>query len=469
MAAAGGHVRVLQWLFEKGYAKNEDLIAKAAASKAQVPVLVWLYRQSYGVTQWGTTALVAAAERGHQDTLQWLHAHGVPWSAAACSAAAQRGQLETLKWLREQGCPWDSVTCRAAAAHLETLTWAVENGAEFDHVACATAAAADTHLQTLQYVMSAANSWTEEDLLQVSIEAANNGNLEVLQWLHAEQWLDVRCLASCAVVEGNIALLEWAHKIGAPPCDALEDAADCERLDILKWLHAHDCPPDEDIFALAVARNNLELLNWLLECGCPRGGKILSTVASHANLNTLKWLREKGIVQGCLLCQPELPQFIRIDKELSLEFICAEHHEMARWLHKTWNTFTFTSWRPRAIDEGNLYALRYVFKKDDRLLLRAIYGGHLHILQWLYEQKMSLESPLYCEIAAATGQLALLKWLREHGAPWDERTCYEAVSEGHLDVLVWAVANKAPFKWNEYHDRAVDLEVRDWLESLRRE
>jgi hypothetical protein len=41
----------------------------------------------------------------------------------------------------------------------------------------------------------------------------------------------------------------------------------------------------------------------------------------------------------------------------------------------------------------------------------------------------------------------VLKWARENGCPWDERTCANAAEGGHLEVLKWARANGCP--WDE--------------------
>ena len=181
--------------------------------------------------------------------------------------------------------------------------------------------------------------------------------------------------------------------------------------------------------------NSLEILEWLLECGCPLSDDIERTVASFANLKTLRCLWEKGVVQRCLLCQPKLPSYIRANEELSLEFICVEHCELTRWLHK-YRSLHQSELCVKAVEEGNLPALRYTFNSDaqrnERLYLVAISHAHLHILQWLYEQKVPLQSTLFCQVAATSGQLKVLQWLREHGAPWDERTFNEPASEGHL-------------------------------------
>ena len=40
-----------------------------------------------------------------------------------------------------------------------------------------------------------------------------------------------------------------------------------------------------------------------------------------------------------------------------------------------------------------------------------------------------------CPFSARGGHLAVLKWARAHGYPWDEMTCARAAENGHLEVL----------------------------------
>jgi len=46
--------------------------------------------------------------------------------------------------------------------------------------------------------------------------------------------------------------------------------------------------------------------------------------------------------------------------------------------------------------------------------------------------------------AAKTGQLEVLKWAREHGCPWDARTCEAAAESGHTELLQWAREHGCP-------------------------
>ena len=49
-----------------------------------------------------------------------------------------------------------------------------------------------------------------------------------------------------------------------------------------------------------------------------------------------------------------------------------------------------------------------------------------------------------CAAVAAGGNLEVLKWARENGCPWDEETCASAARGGHLDILKWARENGCP-------------------------
>ena len=99
LAAAGGHLEVLQW------AREHDC--------------PWDFRTCY-----------SAAEGGHLEVLKWALEHHCPWGAATCAAAAQSGHLEVFKWAREQHCPWDHRTrhCAAEGGHLKVLLWLDEQG-----------------------------------------------------------------------------------------------------------------------------------------------------------------------------------------------------------------------------------------------------------------------------------------------------------------------------------------------------
>ena len=99
---------------------------------------------------------------------------------------------------------------------------------------------------------------------------------------------------------------------------------------------------------------------------------------------------------------------------------------------------------------------------------KAIELGDLSGMQLLHQRgDLDDESDSLCALAAALGQLEILKWLRENNFPWDEETCRRAASGGHLEVLQWACANGCP--WNEdtckYAANGGHLEVLQWARA----
>jgi len=72
-------------------------------------------------------------------------------------------------------------------------------------------------------------------------------------------------------------------------------------------------------------------------------------------------------------------------------------------------------------------------------------GGHLKVLQWLWEHGCPCWGETMCEEAAFGGHLEVLKWLRAHGCTWGEATCHNAVCGGHVQVLKWAREHHCPW------------------------
>ena len=94
---------------------------------------------------------------------------------------------------------------------------------------------------------------------------------------------------------------------------------------------------------------------------------------------------------------------------------------------------------------GNLALVRWLrdVKKFDWnvwTINRAAQYGHLHIVTYCTEQKCP-RNELACAYAAQSGHLDTLKYLHENGAPWNSWTCYYARENNHLECLNYAKEN----------------------------
>ena len=93
---------------------------------------------------------------------------------------------------------------------------------------------------------------------------------------------------------------------------------------------------------------------------------------------------------------------------------------------------------------GNLALVRWLreVKKFDWnawTINAAARFGHLHIVKYCMKHKCPCM--LACALAAASGHLDTLKYLHENGVPWDYKTCYYARENNHLECLVHALDN----------------------------
>ena len=61
--------------------------------------------------------------------------------------------------------------------------------------------------------------------------------------------------------------------------------------------------------------------------------------------------------------------------------------------------------------------------------------GHLSTLKHLHRQGLMRFTAEVCAKGAGSGNLELLKWMRENGCPWNAGTCTNAALGGHLEVL----------------------------------
>jgi len=128
-AAAGGQLRVLQWLRGRGCPWNSETCS-AAARNGHLKVLQWAREEG---CEWDRDTCHGAALGGHLEVLQWARGEGCEWNSSTCAGAAGNGHLEVLKWAWVNGCKWDSSTCFNAAygGHLRVLKAAIRNGCPY--------------------------------------------------------------------------------------------------------------------------------------------------------------------------------------------------------------------------------------------------------------------------------------------------------------------------------------------------
>ena len=75
-----------------------------------------------------------------------------------------------------------------------------------------------------------------------------------------------------------------------------------------------------------------------------------------------------------------------------------------------------------------------------RLCALAAYTGNLEMLKWLRDNECPWSAST-CTFAAQNGNLEVLQWARGQNCPWDEHTYKSAIKNGHTNVAEWAHVN----------------------------
>ena len=93
----------------------------------------------------------------------------------------------------------------------------------------------------------------------------------------------------------------------------------------------------------------------------------------------------------------------------------------------------------------------------------AAHEGHIDVLMWLMAQNCPGPDASTCAFAAIGGQLAVLQWLRDQSppCPWDEQTSRSAYQYHRYDVLLWLITQNPPCPCDE--QMLEDPEYFEWL------
>lgn len=129
-AAEGGHLDILEWMHAGGLTFNA-WTRNTMATSSHLSVLQWLHSKGY---PFHASAYHSAAKKGLWEVLKWLQSIKCPWNEWTCAEAAKAGHLDVLQWLRANGCPWDSRTPFWARKEqrTEVLQWLRDNHPEWD-------------------------------------------------------------------------------------------------------------------------------------------------------------------------------------------------------------------------------------------------------------------------------------------------------------------------------------------------
>jgi hypothetical protein len=137
------------------------------------------------------------------------------------------------------------------------------------------------HLEVVKYLRQIGISWDEE----TCANAAAHGHLELLKWARTNQcpWNVKTCAEAAA--GGHLELLKWARTNQCPwNVKTCTYAAMNGHLKLLKWARANQCPRDVKTCTYAASNGHLELLKWARTNQCPWNEETCTQVAVNGHL-----------------------------------------------------------------------------------------------------------------------------------------------------------------------------------------
>lgn len=354
-----------------------------------------------------------AGAKGYLRLLKWVRTMKVPWNNTfTCAVDKDSVDMKMIRWLRSQNAPGKFNACNRAAlrGHIVVLKFLLPVYTTQISTICSQAAAGG-HVNILRWARGRTRKYHWN--VETSLNAALNGHLDALQFLHENRCPININLANFAARNGHIPILMYARTIGLQfDSTTMNDAAAREQIDTVKWLHAIGCPWTAQTATNAARTGNLKLLQYILQNGCEWHDSIFNEAALHG------------------------------------------HFEMVKWIYQRHPMNLFTS--KFIAQSGNLAMLDWAFQhgcpwsKND-ILPNAAGSGNIDMMIFLVDKGATL-SKVACNEAASKGHHEALKWLRSQGCPWDEQTTSEAAQNGKLETLEFALENGCPFfpsLWNQ--------------------
>ncbi|KAE9106096.1 hypothetical protein PF006_g21449 [Phytophthora fragariae] len=101
-AAAGGHMEILQWIFEHNFGGDCSYALEGAAKNGRADMVTWLVEN--GITKGAREAVQVACGEGHLSVVRWLLGRKlVQYPHFAMGCAIREGHLDVVKYLCEVG------------------------------------------------------------------------------------------------------------------------------------------------------------------------------------------------------------------------------------------------------------------------------------------------------------------------------------------------------------------------------
>jgi hypothetical protein len=309
----------------------------------------------------------------------------------------------------------------------------------------------------------------------VSLAAAYMGDLGLLRSVLADGWMLCPLAVWAAAAHCDLPMLRFVRQT-APDMPwsylALSALVAGGSVDLLSWalMNGLEWVPSTWLCEAASRGGHLDMLRYLVHVrGVPFPSSeynvdvnsVLAAVAG-GHTETVAWLRARGARWDASLCNVaaytgdiaalegilSLPDPPPRDADATYQAACTGHGNALRWLveHR---------WPVRVdvpgllAERGDLELLQYVREKGApftaHTLASAAGRGQLAVMRWLRDVGCPWDATACRQAALVMASIPMLELLLDGGCPIDESACEAAASRGSLDLLQFLRARGAPW------------------------
>ncbi|KAK3234568.1 hypothetical protein CYMTET_55119 [Cymbomonas tetramitiformis] len=359
------------------------------------------------------------------------------------------------------------------------LKFGLANDLEFDFGVLSSAVVSGS-MEIVSWLQTSHYQWSNHDACVVAIRC---GNLEALAYLHSTRGLpillkDKHEVFDVAAEVGNLHIMKYLHCLR---CDdensrdipefaetswvlrgAYYTAAHYGNVDIMSYLdnfvsaHPQDCKHlayygctvdafdhvvrrlhneydqsymSEDVFVAAIKNGDLNLVSYLARKRWPCNESTPLIIACRLHdIETIRFLHRLGFpfTERCLV------QAAKRDDLQIVQYLC--NHQCPLDAHASFQALIHC--------KGDFVILKYLRQIgcpwDDELMINGALGmQNLEMLDYLLNETECVPTCEHFEETAKINDLCMVKLLRKHRCPWNERVCFNAMmyAQGNLTIL----------------------------------
>lgn len=307
--AKGNHFDLLKWIYENGIP-----IYGATNTCAMETDNVEMIKWTYGINTTRGSPMTYIAKTDAMELLEWFYKYHPKSLSGICHTAIRYGSIKVLKWGIEHDYNFPGLYVfddDDYSPTIEMLEWLKNNGdigpGHFGDYGenpdrLAENAASKGHLDVVKWLHN--NNFGISD--NVAKNAIMNNHLDVLYW-YKEKNFPMTQTAIYAVQSGNIEILKWVLDNGAEmSAELCTEAAYSGYIDVLKWLRNNQCPwidklnnTSITVCEAAILMGHMSIFCWTKNQQCECDDKLIQAIHymdkridRHSTKYLRKWIKK---------------------------------------------------------------------------------------------------------------------------------------------------------------------------------